>query len=149
MYPQANHTLSDIEKLGNLAKMWLNTSAKIRSVLQNNESQHYLGLVAESLEKYPNLYKDDIYNVTGQTPGAESQYYRDLHQMITVQHSNPLIKELDTIDTVSELWLSLANRFNLNIYKGFKDERSLVNYALNINNSKAGDTSKVVAGRMG
>ena len=47
---------------------------------------------------------------------------------------------------MARLWLEMASRLNLNIFKGFKDEESLVNYALNINNSKRGDTSKVVAG---
>lgn len=50
------------------------------------------------------------------------------------------------IDSVARLWLEMASHLNLNIFKGFKDERSLLNFALNINGSKDGDTSKVVAG---
>ena len=143
---QANHTLSDIGKLGDLARTWLNTSAKIRAVLQNNESQYYLGLVAKSLRDYPDLYRDDLYNVSGREPGHEADYYDVIHQLITTHHSNPLIKELDAIDAVAEIWLRQAHAFSLDIYQGFKDEAALVNYALNINGSKAGDTSKVVAG---
>lgn len=74
--------------------------------------------------------------------------YQGLDELLTrsCDNTNPLITQLDTIDRVARLWLEMASRLNLNIFKGFKDEESLVNYALNINNSKRGDTSKVVAG---
>lgn len=74
--------------------------------------------------------------------------YQGLDELLTrsCDNTNPLIKQLDTIDSVAGLWLEMASYLNLNIFKGFKDEKSLVNFALNINNSKAGDTSKVVAG---
>lgn len=75
--------------------------------------------------------------------------YQGLDELLTrsCDNTNPLITQLDTIDNVARLWLEMASHLNLNIFKGFKDEKSLVNYALNINNSKGGDTSKVVAGQ--
>ena len=74
--------------------------------------------------------------------------YQGLDELLTrsCDNTNPLITQLDTIDRVARLWLEMASHLNLNIFKGFKDEESLVNYALNINNSKRGDTSKLVAG---
>ena len=75
--------------------------------------------------------------------------YEGLEELLTrsCDNSNPLIKQLDAIDSVARLWLEMASKLNLNIFRGFKDEKSLLNFALNVNNSKAGDTSKVVAGQ--
>ena len=75
--------------------------------------------------------------------------YQGLNELLTrsCDNTNPLITQLDTIDSVARLWLEMASHLNLNIFKGFKDEKALVNYALNINNSKGADTSKVVAGQ--
>ena len=74
--------------------------------------------------------------------------YEGLDELLTrsCDNTNPLITQLDMIDSVARLWLEMASHLNLNIFKGFKDERSLLNFALNINGSKNGDTSKVVAG---
>ena len=47
---------------------------------------------------------------------------------------------------MARLWLEVASRLDLNIFKGFKDEKSLLDFALNASNSKAGDSSTVVAG---
>lgn len=75
--------------------------------------------------------------------------YQGLDELLTrsCDNTNPLITQLDTIDSVARLWLEMASHLNLDIFKGFKDEKSLVDFALNINNSKRGDTSKVVAGQ--
>ena len=68
VFSQANRTFSDIEKLQHLAKDWLNTSQKIRAVLQQNESQYYLGLVLNSEHKCLRRYDDLAYNTSGYRP---------------------------------------------------------------------------------
>lgn len=147
---KANRTFSDIEKLQLLAKDWLNTSQKIRTVLQQNESQYYLGLMLNSEHKCLRRYDDLAYNTSGYRPADKIKEYQSqgLDELLTrsCDNTNPLIKQLDAIDSVARMWLEIASQLDLNIFKGFKDEQSLVNFALNINNSKAGDTSKVVAG---
>lgn len=75
--------------------------------------------------------------------------YQGLDELLTrsCDKTNPLIKQLDAIDSVARLWLEMASKLDLNIFKGFKDEKSLLDFALNVNNSKKGDTAKVVAGQ--
>ena len=75
--------------------------------------------------------------------------YEGLDELLTrsCDNTNPLIKQLNAIDSVARLWLEMASKLDLDIFRGFKDEKSLLNFALNVNNSKAGDTSKVVAGQ--
>ena len=68
VFSQANRTFSDIEKLQLLAKDWLNTSQKIRTVLQQNESQYYLGLMLNSEHKCLRRYDDLAYNTSGYRP---------------------------------------------------------------------------------
>ena len=89
------------------------------------------------------------YIENGLLPFVPREYQsQGLDELLTrsCDNTNPLIKQLDAIDSVARMWLEMASQLDLNIFKGFKDEQSLVNFALNINNSKAGDTSKVVAG---
>lgn len=145
---KANRTFSDIEKLEHLAEDWLRTSQKIRSVLQRNESQHYLGLVLNSEHKCLQRYDDLTSNTTGYRPGDSLREYQGLDELLTrsCDNSNPLIQQLDTIDSVARLWLDMASKLDLNIFRGFKDEKSLLNFALNVNKSKARDSSNVVAG---
>ncbi|XP_020626914.1 ATP-binding cassette sub-family A member 2-like isoform X2 [Orbicella faveolata] len=145
---KANRTFSDIEKLQHLAEDWLNTSQKIRRVLKLNDSQYYLGLVLNSKHKCLRRHNNMAHNLTGYKPSDYFGQYQGLDELLTrsCDNTNPLITQLDTIDNVARLWLEMASHLNLNIFKGFKDEKSLVNYALNINNSRGGDTSKVVAG---
>ena len=65
---QANRTFSDIEKLQHLAEDWLNTSQKIRKVVQQNDSQYYLGLVLNSKHKCLHRYNNMAKNMTGYKP---------------------------------------------------------------------------------
>ena len=51
-----------------LAQEWLNTSQKIRTVLQRNESQHYLSLILNSEHKCLRLYDDLAFNISGYRP---------------------------------------------------------------------------------
>ncbi|KAK2567067.1 ATP-binding cassette sub-family A member 2 [Acropora cervicornis] len=133
---KANRTLSDIAEMEHLAQEWLNTSQKIRTVLQRNESQHYLSLILNSEHKCLRLYDDLAFNISGYRPT----------DALGCDKSNPLIEQLNTIDSVARLWLEVASRLDLNIFRGFKDEKSLLDFALNASNSKAGDSSTVVAG---
>nr|XP_058969338.1 ATP-binding cassette sub-family A member 2-like [Pocillopora verrucosa] len=145
---KANRTFSDIEKLIHLAEEWLNTSKRIRGVLRRNDSQYYLGLLLNNKHKCLHRYNNEAYNLTGHKPSENFRQYEGLDELLTrsCDNTNPLITQLDMIDSVARLWLEMASHLNLNIFKGFKDERSLLNFALNINGSKNGDTSKVVAG---
>lgn len=145
---KANRTLSDIAEMEHLAQQWLNTSQKIRAVLQRNESQHYLALILNSEHKCLRRYDDLAFNISGYRPTDALGEHQGLEELLTrsCDKSNPLIEQLDTIDSVARLWLEVASRLDLNIFRGFKDEKSLLDFALNASNSKAGDSSTVVAG---
>jgi len=145
---KANRTLSDIAEMEHLAQEWLNTSQKIRTVLQRNESQHYLSLILNSEHKCLRLYDDLAFNISGYRPTDALGEHQGLEELLTrsCDKSNPLIEQLNTIDSVARLWLEVASRLDLNIFRGFKDEKSLLDFALNASNSKAGDSSTVVAG---
>lgn len=51
-----------------MAEDWLDTSQKIRAVLQQNESQYYLGLVLHSDHKCLQRYDDLAFNNSGYRP---------------------------------------------------------------------------------
>jgi len=72
---QANRTFSDIEKLEHLAEDWLDTSQKIRSVLQQNDSQYYLGLVLNSEDKCLRRHNNMAHNLTGYKPSDYFGYF--------------------------------------------------------------------------
>ena len=82
-------------------------------------------------------------------PKQYVNYYSDLKKLLidSREHEgNPIFKQLQLTDQVAQIWIDQVSRLNLNIFQGFKDEQSLLNYALNINGSRDRDPSVIIAG---
>lgn len=127
----------------------MNQSAEIKKALVRNDSQFILGELVKSLDKYESA-SDTVEKASGrQKPKEFEKYYRDLKKLIVNSHKhggNPIFEQMKLTDHVAEMWIEQVSRLNLNIFQGFKDEQSLLNYALNVNGSRDHDPSKIVAG---
>jgi hypothetical protein len=136
--------------LQNIVKGWLNQSAQIRKLLLNNNTQYYLHILAKTIHDYPDVFFGVTSNISGRDPSSKLRYYRDIHELLTGEHgaASPIIKQLDLIDAVGNIWLKQTSNLQLNIFVGFKDEESLVSYAFNMTGARAQD-SKIVAGKTG
>lgn len=116
----------------------------------NNDTQHYLQVISDFIKRYPDFFFNTASGLSEEDSTKRLQYYQDIHKLLTQKHgaASPIIQELDRIDAVMKAWSMQAKKLHLDVFVGFKDEQSLVDYTFNITGARPAD-SKIVAGMLG
>ncbi|NWU50423.1 ABCA2 protein, partial [Dromas ardeola] len=121
---KANETFAFVGNVTHYAKAWLNISPEIRAYLEEGRLQRrirWLQQFTTDLHKHPEILNVSDSNV--------------LHNFLSGNFSLPnasvLLQQLDTIDNAACGWVHFMAKVSVDIFKGFPDEESIVNYTLN------------------
>ncbi|XP_058380535.1 ATP-binding cassette sub-family A member 2 isoform X4 [Diceros bicornis minor] len=121
---KANETFAFVGNVTHHARVWLNISAEIRSFLEHGRLQqhlHWLQQYVAELQLHPealNLSLEEL-------PPALRQ------DNFSLPNGSALLQQLDTIDNAACGWIQFMSKVSVDIFKGFPDEESIVNYTLN------------------
>ncbi|XP_044162592.1 ATP-binding cassette sub-family A member 2 isoform X1 [Bufo gargarizans] len=121
---KANETFAFVGNVTQYAKMWMNISAEIRSLLEDGMLQQRIQRLQEVtsyLQKLPEFQN-----------GSDSELLRAvLSSNFTALNASTLLQQLDTIDNAACGWTRFMSKVSVDIFKGFPNEDSIVNYTLN------------------
>ncbi|KAG9470406.1 hypothetical protein GDO78_017820 [Eleutherodactylus coqui] len=121
---KANETFAFVGNVTQYAKMWMNISAEIRSLLEDGKLQQRIQRLQEVtsyLQKLPEFQN-----------GSDSELLRRvLSSNFTALNVSTLLQQLDTIDNAACGWTRFMSKVSIDIFKGFPNEDSIVNYTLN------------------
>ncbi|XP_068513424.1 ATP-binding cassette sub-family A member 2 isoform X8 [Anas acuta] len=121
---KANETFAFVGNVTHYAKAWLNISPEIRAYLEEGRLQRrirWLQQFTTDLHKHP-----EILNV------SENDLLRNLlNGNFSLPNASVLLQQLDTIDNAACGWVHFMAKVSVDIFKGFPDEESIVNYTLN------------------
>ncbi|KAH0615615.1 hypothetical protein JD844_005073 [Phrynosoma platyrhinos] len=121
---KANETFAFVGNVTRYAQVWLNVSAEIRSFLEEGKLQQrirWLRQIAADLQKHP-----EILNV------SDSDLLNNfMESNFSLPNTSTLLSQLDTIDNAACGWIQFMSKVSVDIFKGFPDEESIVNYTLN------------------
>ncbi|KAM9642525.1 ATP-binding cassette sub-family A member 2 [Trichechus inunguis] len=121
---KANETFAFVGNVTHYAQVWLNISSEIRSFLEQGRLQqhlHWLQQYVAELRLHPeaqNLSLEEL-------PPALRQ------DNFSLPNGSALLQQLDTIDNAACGWIQFMSKVSVDIFKGFPDEESIVNYTLN------------------
>ncbi|CAJ0940457.1 unnamed protein product [Ranitomeya imitator] len=121
---KANETFAFVGNVTQYAGMWMNISAEIRSLLEDGMLQQrmqHLQEVTSYLQKLPEFQN-----------GSDGELLRRvLSSNFTALNVSTLLQQLDTIDNAACGWTHFMSKVSVDIFKGFPNEDSIVNYTLN------------------
>ncbi|XP_069039700.1 ATP-binding cassette sub-family A member 2 [Lepisosteus oculatus] len=121
---KANETFAFVGNVTHYARVWLNISAELRTFLEEGKLQNriaWLQQFASDLRRHPELLN-----------ASDSEILRTLADgNFTLPDTRTLLEQLDTIDNAACGWTSFMSKVSVDIFKGFPDEESIVNYTLN------------------
>ncbi|XP_072287523.1 ATP-binding cassette sub-family A member 2 isoform X4 [Pyxicephalus adspersus] len=121
---KANETFAFVGNVTQYARMWMNISAEIRSLLEDGILQQriqWLQQFTSDLQKHPELLN-----------GSDSELFRRiLGSNFTALNTSTLLQQLDTINNAACGWTHFMSKVSVDIFKGFPNEDSIVNYTLN------------------
>ncbi|NXX10994.1 ABCA2 protein, partial [Podargus strigoides] len=121
---KANETFAFVGNVTHYAKAWLNISPEIRAYLEEGRLQRricWLQQFAADLHKHP-----EILNVSD-----SDVLHNFLNGNFSLPNASVLLQQLDTIDNAACGWVHFMAKVSVDIFKGFPDEESIVNYTLN------------------
>ncbi|KAM8934426.1 ATP-binding cassette sub-family A member 2 isoform 1-T1 [Pelodytes ibericus] len=121
---KANETFAFVGNVTQYAWMWMNISTEIRGLLEDGILQQRIQLLQQftsKLQKHPELLN-----------GSDSELLRRvLATNFTMPNATTLLQQLDTIDNAACGWTRFMSKVSVDIFKGFPNEDSIVNYTLN------------------
>ncbi|XP_063172407.1 LOW QUALITY PROTEIN: ATP-binding cassette sub-family A member 2 [Candoia aspera] len=121
---KANETFAFVGNVTHYAQVWLNISAEIRSFLEEGKLQQrisWLRQVAAGLHRHPEVLKV-----------SDSVLFQNFTESnFSLSNTSALLQQLDTIDNAACGWIQFVSKVSVDIFKGFPDEESIVNYTLN------------------
>uniref|UniRef100_A0A8C6Z1F5 ATP-binding cassette sub-family A member 2 n=1 Tax=Nothoprocta perdicaria TaxID=30464 RepID=A0A8C6Z1F5_NOTPE len=120
---KANETFAFVGNVTHYAKAWMNISPEIRAYLEEGRLQRrirWLQQVAD-LHKHP-----EILNISD-----SDLLHNFLNGNFSLPNASVLLQQLDTIDNAACGWVHFMDKVSVDIFKGFPDEESIVNYTLN------------------
>nr|XP_056716199.1 ATP-binding cassette sub-family A member 2 [Euleptes europaea] len=121
---KANETFAFVGNVTRYAQVWLNISTEIRSFMEEGRLQQRISRlqqIAANLSKHP-----EILNV------SDSDLLQSfLDSNFSLPNTSALVQQLDTIDNAACGWIQFMSKVSVDIFKGFPDEESIVNYTLN------------------
>ncbi|XP_015135098.2 ATP-binding cassette sub-family A member 2 isoform X5 [Gallus gallus] len=121
---KANETFAFVGNVTHYAKVWLNISPEIRAYLEEGRLQrriHWLQQFTTDLHKHP-----EILNISD-----NDLLHSFLSGNFSLPNASVLLQQLDTIDNAACGWVHFMAKVSVDIFKGFPDEESIVNYTLN------------------
>uniref|UniRef100_A0A3B3BQP6 ATP-binding cassette, sub-family A (ABC1), member 2 n=1 Tax=Oryzias melastigma TaxID=30732 RepID=A0A3B3BQP6_ORYME len=121
---KANETFAFIGNVTHYARVWLNISAQLRTFLEEGRLQghlKWLQQLSSELQQHPQLLN-----------GTDSELMQALLDgNYTIPNTSTLLEQLDTIDNAACGWSHFMSKVSVDVFKGFPDEDSIVNYTLN------------------
>ncbi|XP_007542545.2 ATP-binding cassette sub-family A member 2-like isoform X1 [Poecilia formosa] len=121
---KANETFAFVGNVTHYTRVWLNISAQLRTFLEEGRLQsHLLWLqqLSSELQQQPELLN-----------GSDSELMQALMMgNYTLPNTSTLLEQLDTIDNAACGWIRFMSKVSVDVFKGFPDEDSIVNYTLN------------------
>ncbi|KAK2502159.1 hypothetical protein MC885_015949 [Smutsia gigantea] len=121
---KANETFAFVGNVTHYAQVWLNISAEIRSFLEQGRLQRHLRWLQQYTAEL--RLRPEALNLTlGDLPPALRQ------DNFSLPSGSALLQQLDTIDNAACGWIQFMSKVSVDIFKGFPDEESIVNYTLN------------------
>ncbi|NXR07906.1 ABCA2 protein, partial [Semnornis frantzii] len=121
---KANETFAFVGNVTHYAKAWLNISPEIRAYLEEGRLQRrirWLQQFTADLHRHP-----EILNVSD-----GDVLHNFLNGSFSLPNASVLLQQLDTIDNAACGWVHFMAKVSVDIFKGFPDEESIVNYTLN------------------
>ncbi|XP_074871184.1 ATP-binding cassette sub-family A member 2 isoform X2 [Carettochelys insculpta] len=121
---KANETFAFVGNVTHYAQVWLNISSEIRGFLEEGKLQRRIRWLQEftaHLQSHPEILN-----------ASDSSLLRSfLEGNISLPNASALLQQLDTIDNAACGWIQFMSKVSVDIFKGFPDEESIVNYTLN------------------
>uniref|UniRef100_A0A8C5C219 ATP-binding cassette, sub-family A (ABC1), member 2 n=1 Tax=Gadus morhua TaxID=8049 RepID=A0A8C5C219_GADMO len=121
---KANETFAFVGNVTHYARVWLNISAQLRTFLEDGRMHDHLAWLqqlTQELQGNPELLNStDSVLIQGLLEGN-----------YTLPNTTTLVEQLDTIDNAACGWTRFMSKVSVDIFKGFPDEDSIVNYTLN------------------
>ncbi|XP_039629926.1 ATP-binding cassette sub-family A member 2 isoform X3 [Polypterus senegalus] len=121
---KANETFAFVGNVTHYARLWRNMSAQLRTFLEEGKLQGRMQWLQEVTANLPR--QSEPFN------SSDSDALRRLiDSNFTAPNSSTLLQQLDTIDNAACGWIQFMSKVSVDIFKGFPDEESIVNYTLN------------------
>uniref|UniRef100_A0A8C5QFN3 ATP-binding cassette sub-family A member 2 n=1 Tax=Leptobrachium leishanense TaxID=445787 RepID=A0A8C5QFN3_9ANUR len=121
---KANETFAFVGNVTEYAWMWMNISAEIRGLLEDGileQRIQWLQQFTSDLRKHPELLN-----------GTDSELLqRVINSNFSMPNASTLLQQLDTIDNAACGWTRFMSKVSVDVFKGFANEDSIVNYTLN------------------
>ncbi|KAF0033712.1 hypothetical protein F2P81_013778 [Scophthalmus maximus] len=121
---QANETFAFVGNVTHYTRVWLNISAQLRTFLEEGRLHRHLvwlQQVSSELQQLPELLN-----------GTDSELMQALIEgNYSLPNTSALLEQLDTIDNAACGWTHFMSKVSVDVFKGFPDEDSIVNYTLN------------------
>ncbi|XP_078106456.1 ATP-binding cassette sub-family A member 2 [Sander vitreus] len=121
---KANETFAFVGNVTHYTQVWLNISTQLRAFLEAGRLHNHLvwlQQLSSELQQHPELLNDsDRKLMQGLMEGNYS-----------LPNISTLLEQLDTIDNAACGWMRFMSKVSVDVFKGFPDEDSIVNYTLN------------------
>ncbi|XP_055516314.1 ATP-binding cassette sub-family A member 2 [Leucoraja erinacea] len=121
---KANETFAFVGNVTHYARVWLNISSEIRTFLEEGKLQNrisWLQQFTSDLKRRPEVLN-----------ASDSDIIRNfINSNFSMPNSSSLLQQLDTIDNAACGWIQFMSKVSVDIFKGFPNEESIVNYTLN------------------
>ncbi|XP_068460547.1 ATP-binding cassette sub-family A member 2 isoform X2 [Clinocottus analis] len=121
---KANETFAFVGNVTHYTKVWLNISAQLRTFLEEGRLHNHLvwlQQLSSELQQHPELLN-----------GTDSELMQGLMEgNYSLPNISTLLEQLDTIDNAACGWTRFMSKVSVDVFKGFPDEDSIVNYTLN------------------
>lgn len=121
---KANETFALVGNVTHYAQVWLNISSEIRTSLEEGKLQRRIQRLQEFVE--------DLQKHLEVLNASDSDILRNImNSNFSMPNASTLLQQLDTIDNAACGWIQFMSKVSVDIFKGFPNEESIVNYTLN------------------
>ncbi|XP_068590372.1 ATP-binding cassette sub-family A member 2 isoform X2 [Cebidichthys violaceus] len=121
---KANETFAFVGNVTHYTHVWLNISAQLRTFLEEGRLHNHLvwlQQMSSELQQHPEFLN-----------GTDSELMQGLMEgNYSLPNISTLLEQLDTIDNAACGWTRFMSKVSVDVFKGFPDEDSIVNYTLN------------------
>ncbi|XP_069576163.1 ATP-binding cassette sub-family A member 2 isoform X2 [Brachyistius frenatus] len=121
---KANETFAFVGNVTRYTRVWLNISARLRTFLEESRLHSqllWLQQLSSELQRHPELLN-----------ATDSELMQRLVEgNYSLPNTSALLEQLDTIDNAACGWTRFMSKVSVDVFKGFPDEDSIVNYTLN------------------
>ncbi|KAM9393672.1 ATP-binding cassette sub-family A member 2 [Pholidichthys leucotaenia] len=121
---KANETFAFVGNVTHYTRVWLNISAQLRTFLEEGRLQNHLvwlQQLSSELQQHPELLNSSDSDLMEAL--MEGNY--------SLPNTSTLLEQLNTIDNAACGWIRFMSKVSVDVFKGFPDEDSIVNYTLN------------------